>query len=152
MEQEPKRAWLSIWRDLAPKGPLAMQDEATGWRIVADDSRLQQEVYRWPLPPDPFGGVVDDNVRDDLRTALLDRLDVSLPPTQRGIDILREFVVKAERAINDGHSRPLPSDSALASLATHAPSEPDPLLALAMQIRWIVRCFGDRPNVSATIR
>ena len=150
MDPESAQARLSIWRDFAPTAPLALQDEEAGWRLVARDSKLQEEVYSWPLPRDPFGGIDDDDVRDDLRTALLDRLDVSLPPTQRGIAVLREFVAKAEQAIKEGHSAPLPSDSA--ALSTYAPSEPNPLLALAVHLKWLVRCFGDRPHMCVSIR
>ena len=146
------QARLSVWRDFTPTAALALQNVEAGWRLVTRESGLQEEVYSWPLPPDPFGGIDDESVRDDLRKALLDRLDVSLPPTQRRVDVLCEFVVKAERAIKEGHSRPLPSDSAPEALSTHTPLEPNPLLALTVHIKWLVRCFGDRPNVSVTIR
>ena len=150
------QARLSVWRDFTPTAAtaaLALQNVEAGWRLVTRESGLQEEVYSWPLPPDPFGGIDDENVRDDLRKALLDRLvDVSLPPTQRGVDVLCEFVVKAERAIKEGHLRPLPSGSASEAPSTHIPLEPDPLLALTVHIKWLVQCFGDRPNVSVTIR
>lgn len=152
MDHERAQARLSIWRDFTPTHSLALQDEEAGWQIVTRDTGLQEEVYSWPLPPDPFGGIDDDNVRDDLREALLDRLDVSLPPTQRGIAMLREFVAKAEQAIIEGHAGPLPSASASAIHSTHTPSEPNPLLALALHIKWLVRCFGDRPNISVSVR
>lgn len=141
---------LSIWRNFSPTRPLAMEDERASWREVGRFSGLQEEVYSWSLHQDPFGGIDDDSVRDDLREALLERLDVSLPPTERGIVVLDEFVTKAERAVNEGYAGPLPSDSA--SVSTHTPSEPNPLLALALHLKWLVRCFGDRPSVSVSIR
>ena len=151
MVHDPSQALrLSIWRDFAPVHSLAMQDEQSGWRVVGRGSGLQEEVYSWSLMQDPFGGIDDDDVRDDLREVLLDRLDGSLPPIERGIDVLREFVTKAEQAIDDGHARPLPADSTSAS--TYMPSEPNPLLALVLHLRWLVRCFGDRPNVSVLVR
>ena len=150
MIPELKQAWLSIWRDFAPTAPLALQNEEAGWQIVAGDSKLQEQVYSWPMPRDPFGGVDDEDVRDNLRAALLDRLDASLPPTKRRIEVLGDFVAKAERAIEKGHSGPLPSDSVMPS--THILSEPNPLLALTVHLKWLVRCFGDRPNVSIIVR
>ena len=152
MMPEPKQAQLSIWRDFAPTAPVGMHDTETGWRLVTRESRLQEGVYSWPLPIDAFGGVDDENVRDDLRKALLHRLDASLPPTQRGVNVLCEFVAKAERAIKEGHSGPLPSDSASEAPSAHTSLEPNPLLALTVHIKWLVRCFGDRPNVSVIIR
>lgn len=152
MVTESTQAWLSIWRSFAPATPLAVQDAEAGWRIVTTDSRLQEQVYSWPLSTRSFGGIEDDGVRDDLREALFGRLDVSLPPAQRSISVLYEFVEKAEQAISDGHAGPVPTDSASAAPSTHTPLEPNPLLALAVHLKWLVRCFGDRPNVSVAVR
>ena len=151
MATESTQAWLSIWRNFAPSAPLAVQDADAGWRIVDTDWRLQEQVYSWPLPTDPFGGVDDEGVRDDLRKALFDRLDVSLRPGQRGIAVLREFVEKAKRAVKEGHAGPLPAATSTTP-STHPPMEPNPLLALAIHLEWLVRCFGGRPHVSVTIR
>lgn len=152
MGTESTQAWLSIWRNFAPTAPLAVQDAEASWRIVTPDSRLQEQVYSWPLPTDPFGGIDDEIVRDDLREALFDRLDVSLPPMQRGISVLGEFVERAEHAVREGHAGPLLTDPTPTAPSTHTPLEPNPLLALAVHLKWLVRCFGDRPNVSVTIR
>ena len=129
-----------------------MQDEQAGWRVVGQSAGLQEEVYSWSLTQDPFGSVYDDDMRDDLRDALLDRLNVSLPPAQRSVAVLRDFVERADRAIQEGHSGPLTSDSNPAADAAHTPSEPNPLLALALHLKWLVRCFGNRPNMSVSVR
>lgn len=151
MVRDPPQALrLSIWRNFAPTHHLAMEDDPASWRVVGRSSSLQEEVYSWSPMQDPFGGIDDENVRNDLRDALLGRLNVSLPPTQRGIAVLREFVAKAERAISEGHAGPMPSDSASAS--THMWSEPNPLLALALHLKWLVGCFGDRPSMSVSVR
>lgn len=149
-QDRPQALRLSIWRNFEPVHTLGMQDGEAGWKVVDRPSDLQEEVYSWSLLQDPFGGIDDDHVRDDVRGALLDRLDVSLPPTDRGIAVLGEFVTKAEQAVQEGHAGPLPADSASAS--THTPSEPNPLLALALHCKWLVRCFGDRPGVSVSVR
>ena len=151
MATESTQAWLSIWRNFAPRAPLAVQDVDAGWRIVDTDLGLQEQVYSWPLPTDPFGGVDDDGVRDDLREALFDRLDVSLLPAQRGIAVLREFVEKAKWAVREGHAGPLPAATSTTP-STHPSLEPNPLLALAVHLEWLVSCFGGRPHVSVTIR
>ena len=148
----PQALRLSIWRDFAPAHPLAMQDEHAGWRVVGRSSGLQEEVYSWSSLQNPFEGIDDDNVRADLREALLDRLDVVLPPTERGIDVLSEFVERAERSIDQGHAGPMPSNTASVEDAAHTPSEPNPLLALVMHLKWLVRCFEDRPNMSVSVR
>lgn len=152
MVTESKQAWLSIWRNFAPSAPLAVQDAEAGLRIVDTDSGLQEQVYSWPLSTHLFGCIEDEGVRSDLREALYDRLDVSLPLAQRGIAVLHEFVEKAERAISAGHAGPVPTDSTSAAPSTHNPLEPNPLLALVVHLKWLVRCFGDRPNVSVTIQ
>ena len=151
MVAESTQAWLSIWRNFAPSAPLAVPDADVGWRIVDTDWGLQEQVYSWPLPTDPFGGVVDDGVRDDLREALYGRLAVSLLPGERGIAVLHEFVEKAKLAVREGHAGPLPAATSTTP-STHPPMEPNPLLALAIHLEWLVRCFGGRPHVSVTIR
>ena len=162
MVTEFTQARLSIWRTFAPTAPLAVEDKEAGWRVVATDGvdgfasgdplRLQEQVYSWQLVTDPFGGIDDNDVREDLREALFGRLHVSLPPAQRSIAVLREFVEKAERAINEGHAGPTPTEFASAAPSTYTPLEPNPLLALSVHLKWLVRCFGDRPNVSVAIR
>ena len=142
---------LSIWRDIEPTPPLAMQDEETGWRVITRDSGVQQEVYSWPLLSDPFGGIANDDVRKDVREALLGPLNMSLPPAERRVAALDEFVAKAEQAIEAGQTGPLPSHSASVG-ATAVASEPNPLLALLQHIKWLKRCFADRPGVSVSIR
>ena len=77
---------------------------------------------------------------------------MSLPPVERGIAVLGEFVIKAEQAIGADQTGPLPSNSASVGSSTHVASEPDPLLALMLHLKWLVKCFGDRPGVSVSIR
>lgn len=143
---------LSVWRDLAHTPPLAMQDEQDGWRVLASDSGVQQEVYSWPVPSDPFGGITDEKVRDDVRDVLLNRLDISLPPAARGVAVLGQFVAKAERAIEAGQTGPSRSNVASVESGTDTASEPNPLLALLQHLKWLMRCFEDRPGISVSIR
>lgn len=143
---------LSIWRELAHTPPLAMQDEQTGWRVLTSDSGVQREVYSWPLPSDAFGGIADEKVRDNVREALLNRLDISLPPAERGVAVLGVFVATAEQAVDADQTGPFRSNVASVESDTDTASEPNPLLALLQHVKWLMRCFEDRPGISVSIR
>ena len=129
-----------------------MQDEQTGWRVLASDSGVQQEVYSWPVPSDPFGGITDEKVYKDIRDTLLNRLNVSLPPAARGVAVLGEFVAKAKQTIDAGQTGPFRSNSTSVGSGTNVALEPNPLLALLHHLEWLMRCFGDRPGISVSIR
>ena len=151
MGDENTQARLSIWRNFDPTHPLAMSDEQAGWRVVTRDSGLQAEVYSWPLPHNPFAGVADEQMQRDLHEALFDRLNVSLPPAKRRLTSLRDFVDKAEEAIEGGQTEALPSTASSAG-SSEVAAEPNPLLALMLHLKWLVQCFEDRPGVSVSIR
>lgn len=150
---------LSVWRDLAAPHQLVIYDEQSGLRVVSNDSpaqgsdsSLQAEVYSWPLPQEPFAGIKDEQLRQRLREALHDRLDVSQPPATRGFAVLCDFVAKAERAIADGSAGPIPSDLPSTEPSTRWASEPNPLLSLVLHLKWLVECFKNRPGMSVSIR
>ena len=151
MDHANTQAKLSIWRDFDPTHPLVIRDEQAGWRVVTRDSGLQAEVYSWPLPHDPFACVADEHIRQDLREALLVRLDVSLPPSKRRLAVLSDFVDKAKRAIEESQTGPLPSAAPSAD-PSEGTTEPNPLLALMLHIKWLVQCFEDRPGISVSVR
>lgn len=135
---------LSIWRDYAPPYPVALRIEEEGFKVVNTDDRLQAEVYSWPLRQDHLAGVSKEETRNHLRESL-SRLDISRPPAQRSLATLLTFIEEAERAIaqNEAHAVPSGVGSTLGG---------NPLLALIRHMKWIVRCFEDRPGVSVSIR
>lgn len=150
---------LSIWRDFAAMPSLVIHDEQSGLRVVnsdsatqASDSSVQAEVYSWTLPQEPFAGIEDEQVRQRLREALHERLGVSRPPAERGFAVLCDFVAEAERTIADGSAGPVPSDVPSTESSTRCALEPNPLLALVLHLKWLVRCFKDRPGMSVSIR
>ena len=145
---------LSIWRDFVPPRPLIRTDEE-GSRIFDSDSGLQQLVYSWPLREDAFSGIASDGTRSDLHNRLVHRLADSKPPSERGLDVLREFVEASEAAVNEGQVSPLPSESR----SDENPGDEgydrvhvNSLLALTIHLKWIVACFGHRPGISVSVR
>lgn len=136
---------LSIWRDYAPSHPLALRGEQTGFQLVTSEHRMQAEVYSWPLQQDALAGISKDDVRNRLRE-FLDRLDVSRPPAERSLAVLGEFVAAAEEAIEAGNAASVPWESG------HTTVDLDPLLTLVLHLKWLIRCFKDRPGTSVSIR
>ena len=135
---------LSIWRDYAPPHPVALRTEEEGFQVVNPDSRLQAEVYSWSLRQDYLAGVSKEETRNRLRE-LLGKLDISRPPAKRSLAVLLDFVKEAERAIAHNEAHPVPSGGGYTLGG-------NPLLALVQHLKWIVRCFEDRPGVSVSIR
>ena len=144
---------LSIWRNFTPPHPIALHDEQAGSRVIDSDVNLQTEVYSWSSE-EPFSGIASEAVRDRLRDLLVDRLAVSLQPTERGIDALERFVAEAEEAIRTGEAGPVPV-SDLPLYQVHEPYgaiETNPLLALVLHLKWLVACFKDRPGISVSLQ
>ena len=136
---------LSIWRDYAPPHPVALRGEQTGFQVVTPEHHLQAEVYSWPLQQDHFAGISKIEIRNRLQE-LLDELEVSRPPAERSLAMLGNFVAAAEKAIEDGEAVPVPWSSGDTTV------EINPLLALVLHLKWLIRCFKDRPGISVSIR
>ena len=144
---------LSLWKDYVPQRTLiAMQVEANGQepKVIVQDN-LQEEIYSWHTLEDPFGGVTDSELRQKLHQALVERLNPSLPPSQRGIDVLAEFARLAEKAIADrkvewvwGHGASQHNDAMVEPLNS--------LLALKLHVDWLLACFIARPGISVSVR
>lgn len=136
---------LSIWRDYEPPHPVVLCDEQTGLGTVTSEPRLQAEVYTWALRHDQFAGISNSATRCRLRE-LLDDLAVSRSPAQRSLAVLGDFVATAEKALED--------DEAVAVLACTGDTAVriNPLLSLVLHLKWVIRCFKDRPGISVSIR
>lgn len=136
---------LSIWRDYVPPRHVALRGEQTDFQVVTSGHHLQAEVYSWPLQQDHFAGISKEEIRDRLQN-LLDGLEVSRPPAERSLAVLVDFVAAAERAIDEGEAVSIPWDSGDTTV------EINPLLALVLHLKWLIRCFKDRPGISVSIR
>ena len=142
---------LSIWRDYTPPHRIALNSEQTGdkqpeFQVVTPENKLQAEVYSWPLRTDVWVGIPNQDLRERLSEKLLGRLDVTLPPAERPLEVLGDFVVEADRAIESGAAHSVPVGVGEATV------EFNPLLALVLHLKWLIRCFKDRPGISVSIR
>ena len=146
---------LSIWRDYAPPYLLALRGEQTDFQVVTPEHRLQAEVYSWSLQQDHFAGISKEETRNRLQELLdelkvsrppLDELEVSRPSAECSLAVLGDFVAAAEKAIEDGEAVSVPRSSGDTTV------EINPLLALVLHLKWLIRCFKDRPGISVSIR
>ena len=143
---------LSIWRDFVPRRTLALPNDEDGvHQVLTSESSLQEEVYSWHLREDPFAGIPDDEIRRRLRASLLQPLEASRPPSERRLAVLDDFVVEAEKAIAAGDAGFAPSQDP-SSDDQDAPGEVHALLALTLHLKWLSRCFANRPGISVSIR
>lgn len=143
---------LSIWRNFTPTRVLALQDgKDSKTRLITPGFDLQEEVYSWSLREDILSGIESQNLRENLHTKLFDSMDPARPPSERPIALLDEFVEAALEAIESGGVEPIavqnPPDS-----DSDTSIEINGLLALALHLKWLSRCFADRPGISVSVR
>ncbi len=122
---------------------------------VDSESGARKEIYSWRVREDVFAGIVDEGMRRDLRDRLIEKPMDSEPPEGRGMDVLEDFVTRADAVIRLGPKDCAPSESQ--SDEAHDDEEGDPmelntLLALAMHLKWILACFRGRPGISFSVR
>lgn len=144
---------LSIWRDFVPPRLLALPGEE-GRQLLDSESGLQEEIYSWRPREDIFAGISDEAIRMDLHDRLVGKLDVSKPPGERRIAVLKDFVVTAEATIDAGDATFAPSESGSDEDPDDEGRQVDtnPLLALTMHLRWLLACFENRPGISVSVR
>ncbi len=150
-ESSPLR--LSIWRNFVPKRPILNQDShSQNPQIWASGSvNLQEEIYAWYTQESPFDGIVDDVTRENLREKLFGKLDASLPPSERGIAVLKEFIEVAETALTDEKAEWTISQNASDDDEKFT-DKVNGLLAVTQHLKWLVDCFSDRPGISVSVR
>ena len=142
---------LSIWRNFTPKRPILTQGPQNQGPKVLNSDNLQEEIYTWQTAEAPFDGIADEDVRQELRGKLIDRLDASLPPSERGIGVLNEFIESAETALADGETEWTISQSTLND-DEEISDQINGLLAVTLHLKWLSDCFADRPGISISIR
>ncbi len=129
---------------------IAQDPKQEDYQVIYPDN-LQEEVYSWATSEDPLVGISNDSVRQQLRDYLFDRLEASRPPSERGIDVLRELVTIAEKAIESGKTEWTTSQSRPDDGEDIA-DQVNSLLALTLHLKWLVGCFADRPGISVSVR
>lgn len=141
---------FSIWKDYAPPRILMLHQDTSRVPIGGEDN-LQQEIYSWQMREDPFGGIADDHIRENLRELLVSRFDPSLPPAERQFSFLKDFLAEAEKAIKGEHAEwTVSQDSSVED--EEFPSQINPLLALKLQLDWLFQCFSNHPGISVSVR
>ncbi len=71
------------------------------------------------------------------------------------MEVLKDFVIAAEAAIESGAAAYAPSDSGSDEDSDDngiSRININPLLALTMHLSWLLSCFGNRPGISVSVR
>lgn len=140
---------ISIWKDYHPPRSLMVHQDQS--RPLGGDDNLQQEVYSWSMREDPFGGIADEDLRTQLRDMLIAPFQPSNPPSSRQISFLKPFLEKAQAAINDGSTEWTISLEGTGDDDDY-PARLNPLLALKLQLDWLMKCFENQPGISVAVR
>lgn len=152
IQPTPATLKLSIWRHVAPKRALALQDgEDSETRPIAPDSKLHEEVYAWNLHENPFLGIRDDVRRRKFREEFLDHMNPALAPSKRPLSLLDKFAEKALKIVESGAVDPSGIQGPPAGGDDDA-IEMNTLLAFALHLKWLSHCLADRPGISVSAR
>lgn len=146
---------ISIWRDLEPKRPLSLSSDGENSQLLDSYSGLQEQVYSWPLREDAFAGISDDAIRRDLHERLVEKLADRKPPSERRLEVLREFVEASQAVMDAGGVSWTHCESRYNEIfegEAHDQIEINSLLSLVLHLRWVINCFGDRPGMSVSVR
>ena len=147
------RLRFSVWRDFVPSNAIVFRQlHGDQHHLLSDQSSLQPgSLHMARMREDPFGGVLDENVRARLRELLVDRFEASQAPSKRRIEALHEFLAEAQEAID--------AEQVEWTVSQDAPEddEDDPyrinsLLALKLHLDWLAGAFGNQPGISVSVR
>lgn len=141
---------ISIWKRFIHNRSLIDSGE-TDMRQMLDLDNLQEEVYSWQTPENPFDGIADESTRAELRKMLIDDLNVSKPPSQRGVQILSEFV-SASRAAIMAEKVEWTVSQGMSENEEDFEGHLNTLLSFTLHLNWLVECFSDRPGISVSVR
>lgn len=138
---------VSIWKSHMPKRLLVAWDSQSN----VDLDNLQEEIYSWQTPEDLFNGVTEQSIRKNLRGKLMNQLDASLPPSKRGIEVLNDFILEAEKAIEAEQVEWVISQSR-SDGDEDAADKINSLLAVTIHLKWLSKCFASCPGISVSVR
>lgn len=145
---------VSVWRPFVPSSPLLMNapgtDLPTVRQLTDDTGGLQQEVFTWRMLEDPFGGIADANDRAQLKETLLTAMALDVPPQERSVQSLKNFIARATAVLDAGGVEWTGSQSSLTD--TDEERNLNPLLALVNHLSWLVDVFDGQPNISVSVR
>ena len=142
---------LSVWRDFVPSKSLVLRAASGADQQISVDSDIQQEIFCWHMREDPFGGVLDANVRVRLHELLIERFEASKPPSQRHFQAINDFLKEAMTVIDANQAEWTVSQDSPAD-DEDAPRRLNPLLGLVLHIKWLSESFAGQPGVSVSIR
>ena len=143
---------ISIWKSFIPRRTVIALDKQNNSLQVVDGDNLQEEVYSWYTLESPFDGIADGEVRRKLREKLVERLNTSRPPSERSIDVLKEFIFDAEEAIIESDKVEWTSSQSGIGDDEDYADRINSLLAIILHLKWLTECYADCPNISVSVR
>lgn len=147
---------LTIWRAHRPGRPVVVYSASTGSDTPAfyslsesEEARLQSEVFSWSAKEDIWDGIIDDSLRVQLRDDFMNKFSPHLPPQQRRMNVLGEYVEELQRLVSD--------EGAEWKISNQSGEEDhvlpiNPLLAFCNQLAWVHSIFKNAPDASVTVR
>lgn len=143
---------ITIWQPYFTGFMLAVgHEDSVGLNILDGDTELQREVFTCPIEEDVWAGVTDDDKRKSLSSRFIDAFQPMLPPAERNMAALENFVVDLRKVALSAASEWSPSAATPVDVGT-PPIMVNNLLALHHQLVWLVDVFRDLPGASVSIR
>jgi hypothetical protein len=144
---------VTVWRAFSHGRPLAYQTNTKAEaKVFGEEETLLQDVFCWQVREDVWSGLADEEVRIAMRQRFLDEFQPTLPPSQRTIRALTEFIAVLEPIACGQHSEWADSAMQEEEDESRKPYRLNPLLAFHRQLTWIRDVFVDIPGASVSVR
>ena len=152
MEVTSNSLKITFWKNIIPTQQICRWAGPMENKLVSLDD-YYVVIYTWSTPEDFLDGIEDTDFRDNLHQLLFDKLSEEKPPKERGIIVLKEFVAKAERGLNENKAEWVisKSDGGFHNEEDNG-SKINVLLAFILHLKWLIDCFDDQPSISVSVR
>lgn len=157
MKESATRLHLAIWRPARLARPIVAFSEgnlsAAGSGPLNLDL-LYEQIYSWSTQEEIWGGILNPELTNMLRTALIETFDPYSEPLGRSMNRFADAVEKLGRVVHNQRNSIQWSDCE--SLGDK--SDPDTglradlALALYRHFSWVLRTFENVPGAMVTIR
>jgi hypothetical protein len=147
---------INVWRPArltAKMFQVTEEAETASWTRLAVDAKLLESVYQWSTTVDIWGGFLNSDKTEQVRTLLLRNFDPRILPEKRLVADLKSATAALKAlASTPGELDWQDCESIGTNYGEDDTSRMNTALALLQQLSWIERVFKNVPDASVTIR
>jgi len=147
------RFFLSVWRPARPFRPLAAFPDGQSQQLSLNPDMLHEQIYTWCPEEEIWGGIIDSEITNLLRSKLIDGFNPYLEPAKRTMTHFADAVrTLGEVLINHGASISWSECEAVAERSDQESLRANTALALYLHLQWVLQVFEHLPGATVTVR